>query len=178
MAMTKFRFGLLALCAGFTTTAHAHVSIEPRSVGSGPFKVTFRIPHGCKGSPTTSVSVSIPEGIIGVKPAPKPGWSVATAKGRHARAYNYFHGRTEAEGVKEVSWTEGELADDQFDEFQIIGFVTDAFNPGDSVHFNVTQLCKNGRMDWVERQDAHGHGHGSEVAFPAPSFVVKQPAGQ
>ena len=68
--------------------------------------------------PTVKIRVQIPEGVIAVKPMPKPGWSVETVKGKYAASYE-LHGATIAEGVKEVTWSGGKLADDNYDEFVV-----------------------------------------------------------
>ncbi|MDX2288417.1 MAG: YcnI family protein [Hyphomicrobiaceae bacterium] len=175
-AMTLLRFSALLVFAATlqVAPAGAHVTVEPKSALPGPIKMTFRVPHGCQGSRTTALQVAIPEGIIGVKPAPKPGWSVSMARGSHARAYDYFHGRTESEGVKEVVWSGGDLADEYFDEFALIGFVTDAYSPGDRVIFKVSQICKEGRLDWVEIPDA---ARGTHSAYPAPVMTILEASG-
>ena len=81
------------------------------------------MPHGCAGSPTVKLRVQIPEGVIGIKPMPKPGWTVETVKGKYAIEYD-FHGSKLSEGVKEVVWSGGKLADDNYDEFIFSSFLT------------------------------------------------------
>ena len=39
------------------------------------------MPHGCEGAATTRVRIHIPEGVIAVKPMPKPGWQLETVSG-------------------------------------------------------------------------------------------------
>ena len=57
----------------------------------------FAGPHGCAGSPTVKLRVQIPEGVIGIKPMPKPGWTIETVKGKYATEYE-FHGSKLSEG--------------------------------------------------------------------------------
>lgn len=159
----------LMLC--LSTQASAHVSVQPKTTGSGPFKAVFRVPHGCEGQATTGVRIVIPEGIIGVKPQPKPGWNVQTTKGKHARAYDYFHGRKEAEGVKEVAWTEGNLPNDFFDEFAIVGFVTDGFTEGQKAYFKIYQTCATGQLDWVEIPLSDDPE--TKLKSPAPAITIE-----
>lgn len=65
--------------------ASAHVSLETGMASWGSYyKAVFRVPHGCEGSATTGVSIEIPEGVISVKPMPKPGWTVKTVTGKYA----------------------------------------------------------------------------------------------
>ena len=132
----------IALVASvFALPAEAHMSLETKSAPPGTYKAVFGVPHGCKAAPTTKVTITIPEGIIGVKPMPKPGWTVSVTKGPYARTYDYFHGMKLSEGVKEVVWEGGSLPSDQFDEFTLVGFISDAFKPGDYVYFPARQDC-------------------------------------
>ena len=128
--------------------ASAHVTLDQKTTAAGPYKAVFGVPHGCSGSATVAVRVAIPEGFIGVKPMPKPGWTVATTRGAYARTYDYFHGAKLSEGVTQVVWSGGKLPDDYYDEFTVIGFVSDAFHPGDTVYFPVTQECETGSLNW------------------------------
>ncbi len=59
------------------SAALAHVTQETQYVvaGSGD-KAVLRVPHGCDGSPTTSIRVLLPEGFRLAKP--KAGWPLAT----------------------------------------------------------------------------------------------------
>ena len=74
------------------------------------------MPHGCEGSATTAIRVRIPEGVIGVKPMPKPGWTLTTVTGKYPKTYTLFHAKL-TEGVTEIAWTGGKLPDAHYDEF-------------------------------------------------------------
>ena len=116
--MLRHIIAAATLLATANTAAFAHVTLETREapIGGG-YKAVLRVPHGCKGSATIKIRVQIPEGVISVKPMPKPGWTLETVKGTYAKAYPYYHGTTLAEGVKEVAWSGGKLPDDHYDEF-------------------------------------------------------------
>ncbi len=115
--MQKTPFVLAAMLALGASPAVAHVTLEVQSATVGStYKAVARVPHGCKGAPTTKVRVQIPEGVIAVKPMPKAGWTLDTVKGKYDKAYDYF-GTPTSEGVKEVVWSGGRLPDDQYDEF-------------------------------------------------------------
>ncbi len=139
--------------------AHAHASLEQREakVGSG-YKAVVKIGHGCDGSATTTVRVDIPEGVIGVKPMPKPGWTITTQRGAYARAYKHYHGDL-SEGVRQVTWTGGPLPDDFYDEFVVSAYIAGELTPGTTLYFPVTQTCEKGELAWTEipvaGQDAH-----------------------
>lgn len=129
--------------------AAAHVVLDETSADAGSyFKAVFRVPHGCEGSPTTAISILIPEGVISVKPQPKPGWTVTTEIAPYAETYE-IHGKPVTEGVVKVTWEGGPLADDMFDEF---AFMTKL--PGDPevmmLFFPVEQVCEKGSTNWDE----------------------------
>ena len=66
----------------------AHVTLESREAPVGAaYKAVLRVPHGCDGSPTTAIRVRIPEGVIAVKPMPKPGWKLDTVTGKYPKTY-------------------------------------------------------------------------------------------
>ena len=115
--------------------------LRPRHAGDregtpGPtYKAVLRVGHGCEGKPTTAIRVKIPEGVIAAKPMPKPGWRLATVKGKYARTYDYY-GTPLGEGVTEVAWSGGELPDEWYDEFVLRGQLT-GFAPGTVVHLPV-----------------------------------------
>jgi periplasmic copper chaperone A len=166
------RAALALLClAGVCGTASAHVSLEAKQskVGAG-YKAVFGIPHGCEGQPTTEVSIDIPEGVIAVKPMPKPGWTLALQKGPYARSYKFYHGEARSDGVKRVTWSGGSLPDDYFDQFVLSTFIAGELEPGADLYFPVTQKCANGELHWSEvpaaGQDAHSLEH------PAPGLAL------
>src|SRR3954447_5259142 len=114
MLKTGFVDTVIALVA---SPALAHVSLETKQAAVGSsYKAVFKVPHGCAGSATTKIRVQIPEGVISDKPMPKPGWTTELVNGQYAPEYDYF-GNKQSEGVKEVAWSGGKLADDNYDEF-------------------------------------------------------------
>lgn len=166
-----------ALAAGLVMAqgqAAAHATLDVKSASQGSLRAAVRVPHGCEGSATTAVKVVIPEGIIGVKPVPKAGWTVETVKGPYAKAYEHYHGKV-AEGVKQIVWRGGPLLDEHYDEFIFVGFVSDAFKAGDAVPFPVTQDCEKGQVAWAEVA-APGQEPRS-LKYPAPILNIVEKAG-
>ncbi len=153
--------------------AAAHVTLETRqaAIGSG-YKAVLRVPHGCDGSATTAIRVRIPPGIIDVKPMPKPGWTLATVRGRYAKPTS-LHGAQVTEGVTEVDWTAGKLPDGFYDEFVFIAVIGDELEAGETVYFPVVQECEKGIHRWIDMPAAGAHdGHGGEAAQPAPGLQL------
>ena len=171
--MTKQYLKWAAFCvtaAACMPGAQAHPSFETRSAVIGAsYKAVIKLPHGCDGSPTTRVRVLIPEGVIGVKPKPMPGWSIETKRGAYERSYPFYHGAVLTEGVKEIVWS-GALPDDYFDEFVFAGFLADSLAAGTTLHFPVYQDCEKGSYAWIDipapGQDSHA------LKSPAPGIAL------
>lgn len=157
-------FALLPLALLASGPAGAHVTLEQREAAPGAaYKAVLKVPHGCGTSPTQAVRVEIPEGFINVKPMPKPGWSLATVKGPYATSYP-LHGRTLTEGVKDITWADGNLPDEHYDEFVAAGFLGKDLAGGSSLYFKVTQTCADGERQWIEIPDGT---EGQKLASPA-----------
>ncbi len=170
--MSMFRITTFAL-AGFCLTASiasAHITLETRQapVGAG-YKAVFRVPHGCAGSATTKVRVQIPEGVIGVKAMPKPGWTLETIRGPYSKSYDLYHGKV-SEGAKEIAWSGGKLLDENYDEFVLTGFLSTDLKPDTVLYFPTVQECENGVTRWIEIP-AEGKKT-DDYAHPAPGLKL------
>ena len=149
--------------------ANAHVTLDNREAKAGSYyKAVLKIPHGCEGSATLKVRAIIPEGAINVKPMPKAGWTLETARGEYAKSYPVAHGAPVSEGVKEIVWT-GKLLDENYDEFVFQAQLAAELKPG-PLYFPVTQICEKGEIAWKEipaaGQDAHA------LKAPAPALMI------
>ena len=170
--MLKRDFVVTALAALSASPAAAHVTLENKQAAVGSYyKAVFAVPHGCAGSPTVKLRVQIPEGVIGVKPMPKPGWTVETVKGKYAVEYEH-HGSKVSEGVKEIVWSGGKLADDNFDEFVISTFLTDTLKPNTTLYFPVVQECEQGMSRWIDIPTEGRAGHDDGGKTPAPGLKL------
>ena len=153
---------------GATGVTEAHVVLEKGNASPGSsYKAVLVVPHGCAGSATTRLTVTIPEGMIAVKPRPKPGWTIATVKKPYEKAYDFMHGIKLAEGIREISWN-GKLENDYFDEFAFSGFLAGTLKSTDVLYFPVVQECERGVERWIEipaeGQDPHA------LKSPAPAL--------
>jgi uncharacterized protein YcnI/copper(I)-binding protein len=164
-----------SLLPGFTaavllaTAAAAHVTLEVAQANpSSTYKAVLRVGHGCDGQPTIRLRIQIPEGVVAVKPMPKPGWTLDLVKGPYATSYTVF-GEALNEGVKEIVWS-GSLPDEFYDEFVFQARITEAFKPGSTVYFPTTQECASTVERWVEipadGQDTHA------LKSPAPGLRI------
>jgi periplasmic copper chaperone A len=131
------------------TAAHAHITLEKQSAPADTsYKAVLRVPHGCEGSATVRLRVRIPDGVLNVKPQPKPGWTIATVKEKLATPAVLGHGREVTETIREVSWSGGKLPDDYYDEFAFRVELPDT--PGKTIYFPVVQECEKGVERWIE----------------------------
>lgn len=152
-------------------SAAAHVVLERSETPVGkPYKAVFKVTHGCEGSPTVKVIINFPEGVIAVKPMPKPGWQITTEKAKYARSYGFYHGATLSEGVRSVVWSGGSLPDDFYDEFVVSAFIAGELKAGQTLAFPVTQECEKGEMRWSETAPSPEHQH--HLKWPAPTLKL------
>ena len=147
-----------------TCTAFAHVTLETAQAAAGAsYKGVLRVGHGCEGSPTTAIRIRIPEGIVAVKPMPKPGWKLDVVTGKYPKTYNLEHGVKLSEGVTEISWSGGNLPEAFYDEFVFTATIADDLKPGQAVYFPTVQQCEKGVHRWIEIPAAgagvRGHQH-------------------
>lgn len=162
--------GAIAAFASGALPASAHITLEQQEAPVGSvYKAVFRVGHGCEGSPTITVRVQIPEGVISVKPMPKPGWTVETVKGPYDKTYDYY-GTPMKEGVKEVVWSGGSLPDDFYDEFVLRGQLTEALPADTMLYFPTVQECEKGAERWIEIPAAGKSD--DDYEYPAPGVKL------
>jgi uncharacterized protein YcnI len=164
-------FLALAVSAGASLPVSAHVVLENGMSSWGSYyKAVFQVPHGCDGAATTGISIEIPEGVISVKPMEKSGWKLTTVNGKYAATYK-IHGKSVTEGVKQVSWQGGSIADDRYDEFV---FLTKL--PEDKeimrIYFPVTQSCGKVQVRWDQLP---AMGSDKKLKYPAPALDLMAP---
>src|SRR6185503_16701429 len=121
------KLGLALALLAVPATADAHVTLSPANAAPGAhLSVHFRVGHGCNGSPTIALTVTIPPGVTQVTPADQPGWSTATVR--------------QGTRTSAVTWKGGELAADKPGEFVAVMTLPDA---GTQLAFPATQVCKS-----------------------------------
>ncbi|MER9104663.1 DUF1775 domain-containing protein [Mesorhizobium sp. M0848] len=137
--MNKYLLSAAVLLVLGTSAAFAHITFETQEAAVGStYKAVLRVPHGCEGKATIAVRVQIPEGVIAVKPMPKPGWTLQTKKGKYDKSYQLY-GQAVADGVKEVDWSGGSLPDEFYDEFVFRATLTADLPVGQKLYFPVVQ---------------------------------------
>ena len=157
-----------AFVAALLTPAVAHVTLENTEAKvNAPYRAVLRVPHGCEKSATTAIRVKIPEGVIGVKPKPAPGWTLKTVTAKYPKPVKYYHSEL-TEGVVVIVWSGGTLPDAWYEEFIFTGYISGELAPGTTLHFPVVQECEKGVSRWIEIP-VMGQ---SEPRHPAPGLML------
>lgn len=161
--------GSIALALAAPTAASAHVTAAASSTAAGSYTVvTFSLAHGCDGSATTALDITIPEGINSVSPTVNPNWDVVKNEVEIADPVTDSHGNTATQRVSDVVYTaKTPLADGYRDTVSLqLQLPEDA--AGQTLEFPVLQTCEVGSTAWdqptVEGED--------EPELPAPTVVV------
>lgn len=173
MFMSRIRYGLLtALAAGLVAPlAHSHVTLQAREAPvDSSFRAVFSVMHGCNGSPTTKIRIRIPEGVVGVRPQPKAGWTLELVKGDYEKPH-MRHGSQISSGVRELVWQGGPLADEHFDEFVFTSYLSSDLTPDSMLYFPVVQECEKGVERWIDLpSDSQMNGADDHADSPAPGL--------
>lgn len=159
-------FCAVSICA---SASFAHIAlVDPAALANTGYSAALRVGHGCSGSATTAIRVSVPAGFKGAKPMPKAGWVLSTTVGKLATPWE-DHGKPITEGLLDVTWTAAPgnaLPDAYFDEFVLRGNL-----PGEAgaMWFKVLQSCETGRTDWAEIPAAGSFADG----LKSPAVVLE-----
>lgn len=164
---------IAAMSLAWPMPAFAHVTANPNTGEAGQyFETKFRVSHGCDGSDTVEVHIRLPQGMVIAKPQAKPGWKIEVKKSKLDQPVPAGHGKMADEQIDEIIWRGGRLADSQYDEFGVI-LKLPAAETEHNLWFPVTQICKNGALEWRDIPADGQQWH--EVEHPAP-FVKVTPA--
>lgn len=147
--------------------AMAHVTVSPEEAPSeGYAMLTFTVPHGCDGAATNKVSIQMPDQVISATPGVVAGWSIQTKEGKLPKPAEQ-HGETITEGVRQVTWSGGPLADGQLEQFPLSVALSGA--EGEVAEFKVVQDCVGGdEIAWIQSTPASGE----EPEYPAPMLTL------
>ena len=156
----------------------AQTTADPDAGTAGGYQRTaFRITHGCKGSPTTAVTIRMPDSVILAKPMPKPGWTVEIKTRPLETPVDSGHGFKVREAVTEVTWRGGRLENAQFDEFVVMLRLPDLpeGEAGETIYFPTVQACEKGENNWTGIPAPGRNWH--DLPEPAPFVKSKKGAG-
>jgi uncharacterized protein YcnI len=155
--------------------ALAHVSISPSEAEAGAYAVlTVSVPHGCDGSPTTTVAIQVPEPILAVTPTRNPLWRVEKVMEKLQEPVTDSHGTKVTERVGQVVYSaRTPLPEGYRDAFQLSLRMPET--AGETLVFPVVQSCKRGETAWIETAEAGGDAH--ELEAPAPTVTLVEAQG-
>jgi uncharacterized protein YcnI len=152
---------LSALALGLSATALAHIEIPAPGFAGTNQIVTFNVAHGCTGSDTYAVEITIPKEVTTVRAIPN--------------AFGDAQLETDDTGaVTKVIWKKPDVrkADDEYYQLQLRIAVPDA--PFTTLSFPTLQRCrsaagKESETEWVGPPDATGD------VEPAPHLTILPP---
>lgn len=168
---------LLALSAPLS--ASAHVSVEASSSAANSYSVlTFGVGHGCDGSPTTGLEITLPDSIVSATATVNPNWTISKTYADLDEAIEPEEGEPITERVATVVYTAiTPLAADQRDTVALSVLL--AGEEGDVLEFPVLQTCEAGETDWtgdevpaVTLTAATGDDHHSEAPGSSAPLVA------
>lgn len=145
---------LLALAAPLA--ASAHVTVTPNSTAAGSYAVlTFAYGHGCEGSPTTALTIDIPEGINSVMPGLNSNYTIEKiADGDRTSQVVYTAVTPIADGFRDTVDIQVQLPEDA---------------AGETLAFPVLQSCETGETNWSDPDQS--------ADAPAPIIEVTEATG-
>lgn len=175
MKRVIFQVAAIACLAISASAVHAHVVLDVKSAEAGSYyRGALRVGHGCNGSPVNQLVVTIPAGVQGAKPMPKPGWRIDIERKPLAKPYN-SHGRVVTEDVSEIRWTANTpadaLPDVHYDEFVIMAKLPETAG---RIYWRVSQICEQGRIDWHDAGVAQSKTPAAVLDINAPMPAVHQ----
>ncbi|NYF15980.1 uncharacterized protein YcnI [Microbacterium sp. AK009] len=149
----------VALVLAAPLAASAHVGVSPEVAPAGTrTTLQFSFSHGCDDSPTTSLTVDIPDAVATVAPVVDGEWTISREVG--------------ADGVPtQVTFTADDPIDTGLRASVAIDVTFAEASAGDSVAFPVEQTCVTGSTAWNEVTEPGEE----ERDHPAPVVVVSEP---
>lgn len=140
----------LGLASASPASAHATIQLYGGKATAGGYGALWmRIPHGCEGSPTLRVVITVPASFGSAKPQMIGGWrSKVLAR---------------PDGSRLVVWnaTGAPLRDDEFQDF---GISVKWPSAEGVVLLPTVQTCEEGKVAWVDPDPAADH--------PAPRVTI------
>lgn len=155
--LTAGLVGGAILALAIPAMASAHVSVSPDELTAGDHGVlTFSFAHGCENSPTTSLKVTMPEGLTSVAPTMDSDWSIDIERGDDGL-------------VSAVTYTALEPVPNDLRGAVSMSVGLDESTP-DSLVFPVVQTCVEGSTEWTQLAEDGEDPHSLDA--PAPVVEV------
>ncbi|KAI7884807.1 hypothetical protein K492DRAFT_182555 [Lichtheimia hyalospora FSU 10163] len=135
--------------------AHAEFSVDEAKPGSS-LNTSIGIGHGCDGSNTIEVAVSVPKEVTNIQALEVENWNLTLT-----------HRSDNSSQVSNITWSGGNLDSHQYQGF---GLIIDIPNVDVSQHnvtllFPTIQTCVNGTNAWVAAEE-------TDTEKPAPKITI------
>lgn len=132
--------------------AQAHVTVQPNEAPAGAFfKFVVRVPNERDDAATTKVRVMFPENLIFTSFQPKEGWTRTVKMKKLDEPIEAFGAQID-EVVGSVTWSGGEIAPGEFDEF---GFSVRVPEEPGELEFPAFQTYSSGEVvEWTGAPDS------------------------
>ncbi|KAL7321237.1 hypothetical protein PS15m_001027 [Mucor circinelloides] len=164
MAILRNSLIATALTLLFSASTNAHVGLNPKFAEPGQNLTTaFHVPHGCNGSATTGIMVTVPDVITVLTPQQVNNWTLSTT-------YRDESNTT----ISTITWNNGYLDPKDAIDFPMTLSLPNSdlsSQPNVTLYFPVVQTCQVGTANWT----ALGNSHEGE---PAPTIVIVKNATQ
>ncbi|NYE95831.1 uncharacterized protein YcnI [Psychromicrobium silvestre] len=162
--------GTAALMALGLASASAHVSVDASSTSANSYSLlTFSVPHGCDGSATTKIAISLPESIDDATPTVNPNWTVAKVTEKLAQPKTLENGSKVTERTSQIVYTAKTPLDPELRDTLVLSLQLPD-GSGTQLNFPVLQSCVKGQTNWATVVPA---GQDDEaVQDPAPAITL------
>lgn len=165
---------MLALLAVSPASAHVGLTADTTAAGSTAI-LTFGFGHGCGESPTTEISIQIPEEFNSVTPVLAPGWDIEIEKEDLATPIAGAHGDI-TERTTTVTFTADESVPNGIYGMVSLRMSLPEELADQTIFFPVIQSCEEGEHAWIEipqeGEDA------DSLESPAPSITITESEGE
>lgn len=148
----------LLLALAVPLAASAHVEVGPTTAPAGSTTpLTFAFHHGCDDSPTTSLKITIPDGVGNATPVYEGGWTIERA--------------LRADGTPSaVTFTADTPIESGVEASVSLDTLIDTSAAGKTLPFLVEQTCVKGSTSWTQIP-AQGQS-AEDLDHPAPAVTV------
>jgi uncharacterized protein YcnI len=132
--------------------------------------LTFSVPHGCDGSPTTKIAIKLPDDVVEATPTRNPFYDVEKVTKKLDQPITAEDGDQITEKVDQIVYTaKTPLPDGERDAMEVALDIPEG-DTGQKLVFPTIQSCEKGETDWTEIPAAGADA--DSVEHPAPAFEV------
>lgn len=155
-------------------SAAAHVTVNASDTAANSYSLlTFSIPHGCDGSATTKIAISLPSGIDDATPTVNPNWTASKVTEKLAQPKTLENGSKVTERTSQIVYTAKTPLDPELRDALVLSLKLPE-KVGEQLDFPVLQSCVKGQTNWANLVKP-GQDHDA-VEDPAPFITLSAAA--